>query len=577
MAPITKHIFVTGGVASSLGKGLTASSLGHLLRARGLSVTMQKLDPYLNVDPGTMNPFQHGEVFVTEDGAECDLDIGHYERFLGVDLLGSANVTTGQVYSRVIARERRGEYLGDTVQVIPHITNEIKDRMRAAAAGSPGIDDAEAPDIIITEIGGTVGDIESLPFLEAARQVRHEIGRETSFFLHVSLVPYLAPSGELKTKPTQHSVAALRQVGIQPDALVLRADREIPADIKRKISLMCDVDADAVAAAVDAPSIYDIPRVLHTEQLDTYVIRRLNLPFKDVNWDSWDTLLRRVHKPEHEVEVALVGKYIDLPDAYLSVTEALRAGGFHHDARVRIRWVASDECQTPQGAQRVLGGVDAVLVPGGFGVRGIEGKLGALRWARERQVPTLGICLGLQCMVIEYARNVAGIEGASSTEFDPQTPAPVVSTMEEQKSFVEGAGDLGGTMRLGASPATLRDGSVVAGVYGSTSVSERHRHRYEVNNEYLAQLEGAGLVVSGTHPELGLVEFVELPADVHPYYVSTQAHPEFKSRPDQAHPLFAGLIGAAVQAQRDARLVEVERPKGVDIPEREDAEAGSPS
>ncbi len=577
MAALTKHIFVTGGVASSLGKGLTASSLGHLLIARGLSVTMQKLDPYLNVDPGTMNPFQHGEVFVTEDGAECDLDIGHYERFLGVDLLGSANVTTGQVYSRVIARERRGEYLGDTVQAIPHITNEIKDRMRAAAAGSPGIDDADAPDIIITEIGGTVGDIESLPFLEAARQVRHEIGRENSFFLHVSLVPYLAPSGELKTKPTQHSVAALRQVGVQPDALVLRADREIPADIKRKISLMCDVDADAVASAVDAPSIYDIPRVLHTEQLDTYVIRRLNLPFKDVNWDSWDTLLRRVHEPEHEVEVALVGKYVDLPDAYLSVTEALRAGGFHHDARVRIRWVASDECQTSQGAQRALGGVDAILVPGGFGVRGIEGKLGALRWARERQVPTLGICLGLQCMVIEYARNVAGIDGASSTEFDPQTPAPVVSTMEEQKSFVEGAGDLGGTMRLGASPATLREGSVTAAAYGSTSVSERHRHRYEVNNEYLEQLEGAGLVISGTHPELGLVEFVELPADVHPYYVSTQAHPEFKSRPDQAHPLFAGLVGAAVQAQRDARLVEVERPRDTEDHEREDTEAGAQS
>ena len=577
MAALTKHIFVTGGVASSLGKGLTASSLGHLLIARGLSVTMQKLDPYLNVDPGTMNPFQHGEVFVTEDGAECDLDIGHYERFLGVDLLGSANVTTGQVYSRVIARERRGEYLGDTVQVIPHITNEIKDRMRAAAAGSPGIDDADAPDIIITEIGGTVGDIESLPFLEAARQVRHEIGRENSFFLHVSLVPYLAPSGELKTKPTQHSVAALRQVGVQPDALVLRADREIPADIKRKISLMCDVDADAVAAAVDAPSIYDIPRVLHTEQLDTYVIRRLNLPFKDVNWDSWDTLLRRVHEPEHEVEVALVGKYIDLPDAYLSVTEALRAGGFHHDARVRIRWVASDECQTSQGAQRALGGVDAILVPGGFGVRGIEGKLGALRWSRENHVPTLGICLGLQCMVIEYARNVAGIDGASSTEFDPQTPAPVVSTMEEQKSFVEGAGDLGGTMRLGASPATLREGSVTAAAYGSTSVSERHRHRYEVNNEYLEQLEGAGLVISGTHPELGLVEFVELPTDVHPYYVSTQAHPEFKSRPDQAHPLFAGLVGAAVQAQRDARLVEVERPRDSEDHEREDTEAGAQS
>jgi CTP synthase len=557
----TKHIFVTGGVASSLGKGLTASSLGHLLRARGLRVTMQKLDPYLNVDPGTMNPFQHGEVFVTDDGAETDLDIGHYERFLDVPLVGKANVTTGQVYSDVIAKERRGEYLGDTVQVIPHITNEIKARMRAQAAGSAGVSSADAPDVIITEIGGTVGDIESLPFLEAARQVRHDVGRDNVFFLHVSLVPYLAPSGELKTKPTQHSVAALRQVGIQPDGLVLRADREIPEGIKRKISLMCDVDTEACAAAVDAPSIYDIPKVLHKEGLDAYVIRRLGLPFRDVDWHDWDELLRRVHNPEHEVEIALVGKYIDLPDAYLSVTEALRAGGFHHDAKVAIRWVASDECQTELGAQKALGGVDAVLVPGGFGVRGIEGKVGALRWARERQVPTLGICLGLQCMVIEYARNVAGIEGASSTEFDPQTPAPVIATMEEQKAFVEGAGDLGGTMRLGAQEAKLLDGSIVAEAYGSTTATERHRHRYEVNNEYLDQLSKAGLVVSGTHPEWGLVEFVELDRGEHPYYVATQAHPEFKSRPHRAHPLFAGLVGAALDAQRASRLVEVERPK----------------
>ena len=555
MVEHTKHIFVTGGVASSLGKGLTASSLGHLLRARGLRVTMQKLDPYLNVDPGTMNPFQHGEVFVTDDGAETDLDIGHYERFLDVDLRGSANVTTGQIYSSVIAKERRGEYLGDTVQVIPHITNEIKARMRAEAE----IEDP--PDIIITEIGGTVGDIESLPFLESARQVRQDLGRDNVFFLHVSLVPYIAPSGELKTKPTQHSVAALRQVGIQPDGLVLRADREIPEDIKRKISRMCDVDEEGCAAAVDAPSIYDIPKVLHRERLDAYVVRRLGLPFRDVDWDDWNDLLGRVHRPEHEVEVALVGKYIDLPDAYLSVTEALRAGGFHHDAKTRIRWVKSDDCRTPAGAAKALGGVDAVLVPGGFGVRGIEGKLGALRWAREQQVPTLGICLGLQCMVIEFARDVAGIEGASSTEFDPDTPAPVVATMEEQKAYVEGAGDLGGTMRLGAQPADLLAGSVAAEAYGSTSVTERHRHRYEVNGGFVDQLEQAGLVVSGRHPELGLVEFVELPRDVHPYYVSTQAHPEFKSRPDRAHPLFAGLIGAALEAQRSTRLVEVERPK----------------
>ena len=540
----TKQIFVTGGVASSLGKGLTASSLGRLLRARGLSVTMQKLDPYLNVDPGTMNPFQHGEVFVTEDGAETDLDIGHYERFLDVNLHGRANVTTGQVYSDVIAKERRGEYLGDTVQVIPHITNEIMDRMRAEANGP------DAPDIIITEIGGTVGDIESLPFLEAARQVRHAVGRDNVFFLHVSLVPYIGPSGELKTKPTQHSVAALRQVGIQPDGLVLRADRDIPEGIKRKISLMCDVDSEAVAAAVDAPSIYDIPKVVHAEGLDAYVIRRLGLPFRDVDWAQWDTLLGHVHSPAHEVELALVGKYIDLPDAYLSVTEAMRAGGFHHDTKVKIRWVASDTCQTEAGAQKALGGVDGVLVPGGFGVRGIEGKLGALRWARENKVPTLGICLGLQCMVIEYARNVAGIADASSSEFDPNTSHPVIATMEEQKSYVQGEGDLGGTMRLGAYPAKLAEGSVVATAYGATDVSERHRHRFEVNNDYRDDITQAGLVFSGTSPEGTLVEFVELPKDVHPYYVSTQAHPEFKSRPHRAHPLFAGLVEAALEGKK---------------------------
>jgi len=557
VAQQTKHIFVTGGVASSLGKGLTASSLGHLLRARGLRVTMQKLDPYLNVDPGTMNPFQHGEVFVTDDGAETDLDIGHYERFLDVPLVGRANVTTGQIYSDVIARERRGEYLGDTVQVIPHITNEIKSRMREQA----NVPVKERPDIIITEIGGTVGDIEGLPFLEAARQVRHDEGRDNVFFLHISLVPYLAPSGELKTKPTQHSVAALRQVGIQPDAIVLRADRELPDSVKRKISLMCDVDTEACVAAVDAPSIYDIPRVLHSEGLDAYVIRRLGLPFRDVDWHDWDELLRRVHNPEHSVEIALVGKYIDLPDAYLSVTEALSAGGFHHDAKVSIRWVASDECQTDAGAQKALGGVDAILVPGGFGIRGIEGKIGALKWARVRGVPTLGICLGLQCMVIEYARNVAGIVDASSSEFDPQTAHPVIATMEEQKAFVEGAGDLGGTMRLGTYAAKLAEGSVIAGAYGSALVHERHRHRYEVNNAYLDQLEEAGLRFSGTSPDGSLVEFVELPADVHPYYVSTQAHPEFQSRPTRAHPLYAGLVEAAIDAQKASRLVEVERPK----------------
>lgn len=543
----TKHIFVTGGVASSLGKGLTASSLGFLLRQRGLRVTMQKLDPYLNVDPGTMNPFQHGEVFVTDDGAETDLDIGHYERFLDVPLSQAANVTTGQVYSSVIAKERRGEYLGDTVQVIPHITNEIKERMREQAHTK------RAPQVIITEIGGTVGDIESLPFLEAARQVRHDLGRENVFFLHVSLVPYLAPSGELKTKPTQHSVAALRQLGLQPDAIVLRADRDIPEAMKRKIALACDVDEDGTIACTDAPSIYDIPKVLHGEGLDAYVVRRLGLPFRDVDWQQWEGLLQRVHSPANHVEIALVGKYIDLPDAYLSVTEALRAGGFHHDAKVKIRWVASDSCETPEEAQAALGGVDAVLVPGGFGVRGIEGKLGALRWSRENKIPTLGICLGLQCMVIEYARAVAGIDGASSSEFDPETPAPVIATMAEQKEFVEGAGgDMGGTMRLGSYPAKLVKGSVVSRAYGANTAAERHRHRYEVNNAYRGRLEKAGLVFSGTSPDGNLVEFVELPATVHPYYVATQAHPEYLSRPHRAHPLFAGLVQAALERQAAA-------------------------
>ena len=549
--PETKHLFVTGGVASSLGKGLTASSLGALLKSRGLRVTMQKLDPYLNVDPGTMNPFQHGEVFVTEDGAETDLDIGHYERFLDTDLVASANVTTGQIYSSVIAKERRGEYLGDTVQVIPHITNEIKARIRSMAQPGP---DGLTPHVVITEIGGTVGDIESLPFLEAARQVRHDVGRDNCFFLHVSLIPYLAPSGELKTKPTQHSVAALRSIGITPDALVCRSDRDLPEGLKRKISLMCDVDSDAVVACPDAPSIYDIPKVLHSEGLDAYVVRRLGLPFRDVDWTVWGDLLDRVHNPKSEVTVALVGKYIDLPDAYLSVSEALRAGAFAHRSRVKIKWVPSDDCESAEGADRALAGVDGVVIPGGFGIRGIEGKIGALRHTRERGIPTLGLCLGLQCMVIEAARHMAGIEGASSSEFDPQTPAPVIATMAEQVEYVTGEGNLGGTMRLGAYPAALRPGSVVARAYESTSVSERHRHRYEVNNSYRDRLEAAGLVISGTSPDGNLVEFVELPSEVHPFYVATQAHPELKSRPTRSHPLFKALIAAALEYNAAERL-----------------------
>ena len=553
---VTKHLFVSGGVASSLGKGLTASSLGQLLTARGLHVTMQKLDPYLNVDPGTMNPFQHGEVFVTEDGAETDLDVGHYERFLDRDLSGSANVTTGQVYSTVIAKERRGEYLGDTVQVIPHITDEIKRRIRAMAQPDA---DGNRPDVVITEIGGTVGDIESQPFLEAARQVRHDLGWENVFFLHVSLVPYLAPSGELKTKPTQHSVAALRSIGITPDALILRCDRDVPEALKDKIALMCDVDIDGVISTPDAPSIYDIPKVLHREELDAYVVRRLNLPFRDVDWTEWDDLLRRVHEPHDTVRIALVGKYVELSDAYLSVIEALRAGGFKHNTKVEMFWVPSDDCETASGAAAALGDVHGVLIPGGFGIRGIEGKIGAIRHARARGLPVLGLCLGLQCIVIEAARSV-GLTDANSAEFDPATPDPVISTMADQEQIVAGEADLGGTMRLGAYPAVLEPDSIVAQAYGTTQVSERHRHRYEVNNAYRDKIAESGLRVSGTSPDGHLVEFVEYPPDVHPFVVGTQAHPELKSRPTRPHPLFVAFVGAAID-YKAGELLPVEIPE----------------
>ncbi len=555
-ADVTKHIFVTGGVVSSLGKGLTAASLGNLLTARGLRVVMQKLDPYLNVDPGTMNPFQHGEVFVTDDGAETDLDIGHYERFLDINLNQAANVTTGQIYSTVIAKERRGEYLGDTVQVIPHITDEIKRRMRLQASDSENLSSGK-PDVIITEVGGTVGDIESLPFLEAARQVRHELGRNNVFFVHVSLVPYLGASGEQKTKPTQHSVAALRSIGIQPDALVLRSDRPVSESNKRKIALMCDVDEQAVVNAIDVPSIYDIPTMLHDQGLDAYIINHFGLEADDVDWSGWRDLLTAVHQPKHEVTIGLVGKYIDLPDAYLSVTEALRAGGFAQQTKVLIRWIPSDECETPEGAARLLSDVDGICVPGGFGVRGIEGKLGALKFARENGIPALGLCLGLQCMVIEYARNVVGLTGASSSEFDPETEFPVIATMAEQVDIIAG-GDLGGTMRLGLYPADLAAGSIVADVYDSGRVEERHRHRYEVNNAFRGQIAAAGLDFSGVSPDGHLVEFVELPRDVHPYYVGTQAHPELRSRPNRAHPLFQGLVGAALERQEATRLFTVQ-------------------
>lgn len=542
-----RHVFVTGGVASSLGKGLTAASLGNLLRARGLRVVMQKLDPYLNVDPGTMNPFQHGEVFVTDDGAETDLDIGHYERFLDINLSAEANVTTGQAYSTVIAKERRGDYLGATVQVIPHITDEIKHRMRLQAQLDP------RPDVIITEIGGTVGDIESQPFMEAARQVRQDVGRDNVFFVHVTLVPYLQPSGELKTKPTQHSVAMLRSLGIQPDAIVCRADRELPDSIKNKIAQMCDVDREAVVTAADAKSIYDIPKVLHSEGLDSYIIKALNLQAKEVDWSNWQPVLDAVHNPKQEVDVALVGKYIDLPDAYLSVTEALRAGGFAQSCKVNIHWIKSDDCETEAGALANLAEMDAICVPGGFGIRGIEGKLGALKFARENRIPALGLCLGLQCMVIEFARNVVGLEGATSSEFDGSSKHPVIATMAEQVAKLENS-EMGGSMRLGLYEAKLASGSIVEKLYGANSASERHRHRYEVNNHYRDQIAAAGLAFSGTSPDGNLVEYVELPESVHPFYVGTQAHPEFRSRPTRPNPLFFGLVKAAIERRAAQRL-----------------------
>lgn len=544
-----RHVFVTGGVASSLGKGLTAASLGNLLRARGLSVVMQKLDPYLNVDPGTMNPFQHGEVFVTDDGAETDLDIGHYERFLDINLNSAANVTTGQAYSTVIAKERSGEYLGDTVQVIPHITDELKRRMRLQAEMDP------KPDVIITEIGGTVGDIESQPFMEAARQVRQDVGRDNVFFVHVTLVPYLNPSGELKTKPTQHSVAMLRSLGIQPDAIVCRSDRDLPDSIKNKIALMCDVDREAVVTAADAASIYDIPKVLHSEGLDSYIIKALDLKARDVDWSGWQPVLTAVHEPKHEVNIALVGKYIDLPDAYLSVTEALRAGGFANSSKVNIHWIKSDECESPAGARENLADMDGICVPGGFGIRGIEGKLGALKFARENGIPTLGLCLGLQCMVIEYSRNVVGIEGATSSEFEPEAKNHVIATMAEQVELLDNS-EMGGTMRLGLYEAKLAEGSLVKSLYGSDKASERHRHRYEVNNAFRDQIAASGMVFSGTSPDGSLVEYVELPTSVHPFYLATQAHPEFKSRPTKANPLFDGLIKAALERQKSQRLFD---------------------
>jgi len=548
---LTKHIFVTGGVASSLGKGLTASSLGRLLKSRGLRVTMQKLDPYINVDPGTMNPFQHGEVFVTEDGGETDLDLGHYERFVDVPLTQKSNATTGSIYQDVLAKERRGAYLGQTVQVIPHITDEIKDRILALAAD-------EDVDVVITEIGGTVGDIEILPFLEAIRQFRKDVGRDNVFYVHVTLVPFIGPSSEQKTKPTQHSVTELRSRGIQPDAIVCRSDRPISKHLKEKISALCDVPEEGIVSAIDAEVLYEIPLVLHDEGLDDYVCRVLHLADVEPDLTEWRGLVRKVQSAEQVVHIGLVGKYINLPDAYLSVVEALKHGGYSCGAKVEIDWISADDTEGLLAEGR-LHGLDGIVVPGGFGIRGIEGKIAAAGYTREQHVPFLGLCLGLHCAVIEFARDECGLAGANSSEFDPHSPYPVIDLMDEQRSV----SDMGGTMRLGAYPAKLTPGTLARAAYGEEVVYERHRHRYELNNKYRQTLEDHGLICSGISPDGLLVEFVELPADQHPFFVATQAHPEFKSRPNRPHPLFAAFVEAARQ-RAEGRLprlpIETEAP-----------------
>ncbi|HEX2038599.1 MAG TPA: CTP synthase [Acidimicrobiales bacterium] len=542
---MAKHIFVTGGVASSLGKGLTASSLGRLLKSRGLRVTMQKLDPYINVDPGTMNPFEHGEVFVTEDGGETDLDLGHYERFIDENLHRDSNATTGSIYQSVIAKERKGDFLGKTVQVIPHVTNEIKERIYRLAT-----DDV---DVVITEVGGTVGDIEILPFLEAIRQFRKEVGRDNVCYIHLTLVPYIGPSGEQKTKPTQHSVTELRSRGIQPDVIVCRSDKPISEGLKRKISLLCDVPTNAVVSAVDTRNIYEIPLVLNLEGLDERVCELLRLDAGAPDLTEWEALVERVDAADMPVRIGLIGKYVNLPDAYLSVVESLRHAGFAHGARVEIEWIQAEEV-TGLLAESRLRDLDGIVIPGGFGERGIEGKIAAAGHARENDIPCLGLCLGLQVMVIEYARNVAGLTGANSREFDSRSPYLVIDLMDEQREVVE----MGGTMRLGSYPARLLPGSQVARAYGDTLVYERHRHRYEVNPRHRGRLEDAGLVCSGTSPDDRLVEFVELPG--HPCWIGTQAHPEFKSRPNRPHPMFLELVGAAVSRAegRKPRLIDLD-------------------
>jgi CTP synthase len=548
---MTKYVFVTGGVSSSLGKGLTASSLGRLLKSRGLRVTMCKLDPYLNVDPGTMNPGEHGEVFVTDDGGETDLDLGHYERFIDESLSKISNTTTGSIYSNVIAKERRGDYLGKTVQVIPHVTDEIKERIRRQ--GSLGAD------VVIVEIGGTVGDIEIVPFIESIRQFRRDAGRDNVCYVHLTLVPYLAPSGEQKTKPTQHSVTELRSRGIQPDIIVCRSDQPISDGLKRKISLLCDVPINAVISAVDEASIYDIPITLHHEGLDTIVCNTLNIDLEEhpIDLGPWESVVRRVHNTTRTLRIGIIGKYVTMPDAYLSVGESIRHAGFAIGAKTLIEYHEAERVPSELDADR-LSQLDGIIVPGGFGERGIEGMIATVRICRENDIPYLGICLGMQVQVIEFARHVLGLSDAQSTEFSHSSSAPVISLLAEQIDVT----DLGGTMRLGAWPAMLDEGSIVAELYGTTVVSERHRHRYEFNARYREQFEAAGLHCSGNSPDGRLVEFVELPG--HTFFVGTQAHPEFKSRPDRPHPLFLGLIKAAA-ARAEGREPHIIDPSTVDI------------
>ncbi len=563
-----KHIFVTGGVASALGKGITAASLGRLLKARGLRVTLQKLDPYINVDPGTMNPFEHGEVFVTDDGGETDLDLGHYERFIDENLHRGSSVSSGQIWQSVITKERRGDYLGKTVQVIPHITDEIKSRILAVSEGM---------DVVITEVGGTVGDIEGLPFLEAIRQLRHDVGRDNILFVHCALVPFIAAAGELKTKPAQHSVRELRSIGIQPDVLVLRSDRDLEDDLRQKVAMQCDVDVDAVIAAVDAASLYQVPLAMREEGLDRVVVDRLDLPDVEPDLTVWTRLVERVQAAREPVTIGLVGKYVELPDAYLSVVESLRHGGIAVGVDVEVRWIASDDLHldgagadrsvasdgSDELVERLLAGVDGVLVPGGFGFRGVDGKIAAIGWARRHNVPFLGLCLGLQSAVIEFARNVAGLPDAHSSEFEPTSPDPVIDLMPDQRDVT----DKGGTMRLGSYPAKLLEGSLTRRLYDDEPVIyERHRHRYEVNNRYRERLADAGLVFSGLSPNDRLVEFIELRD--HPFFIATQAHPEFTSRPTRPHPLFAGFVAAARQHHREAlgRLpVELDEPTAGEV------------